>query len=171
MMRRAFAFCVAIYRSVDCVDAICFALAMKSARGTEPWSPLPRVRTLTAVASFFLVAEDEDVGRLLVGEVADFGVHLLVAAVGFDAEACGFELSFDLGGVGGVALADGDEADLHGREPEREGSGVVLDEHAEEALHRAEERAVNHDGLMPLAVFADVFELEARGKVEVELHR
>ena len=75
------------------------------------------------------------------------------------------------GGVGSVPLADGHEADLHGREPEREGSGVVLDEHAEEALNRAEERAVHHDGLMALAVFADVLELEARGKVEVELHR
>jgi hypothetical protein len=30
---------------------------------------------------------------------------------------------------------------------------------------------VDHDGLMALAVFADVFELEARGKVEVELNR
>ena len=48
--------------------------------------------------------------------------------------------------------------------------GVVLDEHAEEALDRAEERAVDHDGLMALAVFAHVFQLEARGQVEVELH-
>ncbi len=47
----------------------------------------------------------------------------------------------------------------------------MLDEDAEEALDRAEEGAVDHDGLMALAVFADVFELEARGKVEVELHR
>ena len=70
-----------------------------------------------------------------------------------------------------MLLADGNEADLHGREPEREGSGVVLDEHAEEALNRAEERAVDHDRLMALAVFADVLELEARGKVEVELNR
>ena len=70
-----------------------------------------------------------------------------------------------------MLLADGDEADLHGREPEREGSGVVLDEDAEEALDGAEESAVHHDGLMALAVFADVLELKARGKVEVELHR
>ena len=70
-----------------------------------------------------------------------------------------------------MLLADGDEADLHGREPEREGSGVVLDEHAEESLDRTEECAVDHDGLMALAIFADVFELEARGKVEVELNR
>ncbi len=47
---------------------------------------------------------------------------------------------------------------------------VVLDKHAEEALDRPEERAVHHHGLMALAVFADVLELEARGKVEVELN-
>ena len=74
-------------------------------------------------------------------------------------------------GVGEVLFAgDGHEADLHGREPQGEGAGVVLDEDAEEAFDRAEERAVHHDGLVHLAVFADVFELEARGEVEVELH-
>ena len=52
------------------------------------------------VRGFFLVAEDEDVRRLLVGEVADLGVHLLVAVVGFDAEAGGFQLGFDFCGVG-----------------------------------------------------------------------
>ena len=57
---------------------------------------MPRVRTLTAPAGFFLVAEDEDVRRLLVGEVANLGVHLFVARVGFDAEARGFELGFEL---------------------------------------------------------------------------
>ena len=70
-----------------------------------------------------------------------------------------------------MPLADGHQADLHGREPQRKRAGVVLDEHAEEALDRAEQRAVHHDRLMPLAVFADIFELEARGQVEVELHR
>ena len=69
-----------------------------------------------------------------------------------------------------LSLADGDEADLHRGEPEGEGPGVVLDEHAEEALDRAEERAVDHDGPVQLAVFALVFELESRGQVEVELH-
>ena len=47
---------------------------------------------------------------------------------------------------------------------------VVLDQHTEEALHRAEQRAMDHDRLVPLAVFAHVLELEARRQVEVELH-
>ena len=73
---------------------------MNSASGMEPWSPLPRVRTLTAPARFFLVAEDQDVGCLLVGEVADLAVHLLVAVVHLHAEARGFQRVLDLFGVG-----------------------------------------------------------------------
>ena len=48
-----------------------------------------------------------------------------------------------------------------GESQTRERSGVVLDEHAEEALDRAVQRAVHHQRLMALAVFADVLELEA----------
>ena len=92
-------------------------------------------------------------------------------ASSFYAQAGGFECAAcTASGVVVVLFADGDEADLHGREPEREGAGVVLDEDAEEALDGAEEGAVDHDGLVRLAVFADVFELEAGGEVEVELH-
>ena len=70
-----------------------------------------------------------------------------------------------------MPLADRHQADLHRREPQRKGSGVVLDEHAEEALDRAEERAMHHHRLMALAVLADVLQLEARGQIEIELHR
>ena len=45
----------------------------------------------------------------------------------------------------------------------------MLDEDAEEAFDGAEEGAVDHDGLVGLAVFAGVFELEALREVEVEL--
>src|ERR1035437_3633818 len=69
-----------------------------------------------------------------------------------------------------MPLADGHQACLHRRKPKREGSGIVLDEDAEEALDRAEEGAVDHHGLMTLAVFAHVLKLEAGGQVEVELH-
>ena len=109
----------------------------------------------------FLVAEDEDEGDFLEGELADFGVHLFVAGVEFDAEASGFELGFDFVGVGEVLFADGDEADLDGGEPEGEGPGVVLDEDTEETLDGAEEGAVDHDGLVLFAVFAGVFEVES----------
>src|SRR5579875_3044496 len=121
-------------------------------------------------AGLFLIAEDKDIGCLLVGKVADLSVHLFVAQVGFDAQARLFQLLFDLLGIACVALADGHQTHLHGRKPQRECSGVVLDEHAEEALDRAEEGAVDHYRLMALAVFANVLELEARREIEVELN-
>ncbi len=70
-----------------------------------------------------------------------------------------------------MALADGHDAGLHRRQPEREGAGIVLHQHAEKALHRAEESAVDHHRLMALAVFAHILHLKARRHVEVELHR
>lgn len=35
------------YSSVDCISANAVALAMESASGIDPWSPLPRVRALS----------------------------------------------------------------------------------------------------------------------------
>jgi hypothetical protein len=45
----------------------------------------------------------------------------------------------------------------------------VLDQDAEEAFDRTEQRAMDHDRLMCVAVRAYVFEAEALGQVEVEL--
>ena len=84
--------------------------------------------------------------------------------VHFDAEARGLQLGLDLLRVFVMPLADGHQTHLHRREPQRESSGVVLDQHAEEALDRTEERAMNHHRLMALAVFADILKLEARGQ-------
>ena len=117
----------------------------------------------------FFVAHDEDVGSFLVGEVADFSVHLFVAVVDFGAESGGFEFGFDLVSVGVMAFADGNKANLDRGEPEGERSRVVLDEDAEESLDGAKEGAVDHDGLVSLAVFADVFEFEAGWEGEIEL--
>ena len=81
-----------------------------------------------------LVSHDEYVGHLLHGEVADLGVHLFVAAVQLDAQSGILSLLLYFFRVVEMALADGDESDLQGREPEREGARVVLDEDAEETL-------------------------------------
>ena len=45
----------------------------------------------------------------------------------------------------------------------------MLDEHADEALHRAEGRPVDHHGAVRLVVGADVFEFETVGQVVVHL--
>jgi hypothetical protein len=41
---------ISFYSSVDCDATSSLHFAIKSARGIEPWSPLARVRTLTAFA-------------------------------------------------------------------------------------------------------------------------
>ena len=63
-------------------------------------------------------------------------------------------------GVGG----DGRHHHLHRREPQREGAGVVLDQHAEEPLHRAEDRPVQHHRPVLLAVLADVGGVQPLGQ-------
>ena len=43
-----------------------------------------------------------------------------------------------------LLVSDRDDRRLHGSQPERKGPGVVLDQAADEALHRAEKGAVDH---------------------------
>ena len=58
----------------------------------------------------------------------------------------------------------------YGREPERQRAGVVLDQDADEALHRADDRAVQHDRRVARVVLADVLGAEAPRHAEVDLH-
>ena len=46
----------------------------------------------------------------------------------------------------------------------------MLNEHAEEALNAAEERAMYHYRLVRCTVFADVLEIETGGEVPVKLN-
>ena len=68
-------------------------------------------------------------------------------------------------------FGDRDHAHLRRGQPQRERARVVLDQDAEEAFQRAEERAVDHVRLMQRAVRADVRDAEAFRQVEVELDR
>src|SRR6202023_681497 len=69
-----------------------------------------------------------------------------------------------------MPLGNRDHGYLYGREPNRERSGVVFDQDAEEALDRAVEGAVDHERLFAGTVFGYVFEIETLRQVEVELH-
>ncbi len=68
-----------------------------------------------------------------------------------------------------VRLTDREHTDLDGGEPERVRAGVVLDQDADEPLHRAEERAVDHRRRLLLVVRRLVGEPEALRHHEVEL--
>src|SRR4051794_35536481 len=70
-----------------------------------------------------------------------------------------------------VRLAHRQDPDLDRREPEREGPRVVLDEDADEALERAEERAVDNEHRMLDVVGAHVGEPETLRHLPVQLDR
>src|SRR5260370_29293526 len=118
----------------------------------------------------FFGADHEHVGDFLHLGVADFGRQLFAAIVEMDADVVALERFSDVLGVVGNFFADRADFDLYGSEPEREGSGVVLDENTEEALDGAEQRAMNHERLVARAIFGDVFAAAASGQIEIELH-
>ena len=94
---------------------------------------------------------------------ADPLAELIVGIDDVDAEALGRQTLDDLGGVRLVRLGDRQHPCLHRRHPRRERAGVVLEQHTEEALDRAEQRSVQHDRTVPSVVGADVLELEPLG--------
>ena len=116
-------------------------------------------------------AGDQHERHLLLLGVADLLLHAIVGSVDLDPDALLGKGCCDTAQVVDVLLADRDADDLHRREPGREGAGVVLGQHREEPLDRAEQRAVDHHRAVPLAVAALVLELEPLGQVEVELDR
>ena len=68
-----------------------------------------------------------------------------------------------------MAVGDGHDHGLHRREPERERTGVVLDQDADEALEGAEQRPVDHRRDMLGVVLAGIADAEPAGHLEVEL--
>src|SRR6266545_309399 len=91
-----------------------------------------------------LVPVHERVRNLLDLGIADPLADGLVALVDVDAVAGAAQRLGDTGSCLAMRLPHGHDAHLHGREPERERAAVVLDEDADEALERAEERPVDH---------------------------
>ena len=47
----------------------------------------------------------------------------------------------------------------------------MLDQSADEALHRSKQRAVDHHRAVPLAILADVVDIEPLRQIEVDLDR
>src|SRR5687767_12576659 len=68
-----------------------------------------------------------------------------------------------------VTVGDREQEHLYRGEPEREGAAIMLDQHAEEALHRPEKGAVDHEGPVRAAVAAHIRDIELLRQVEVEL--
>src|SRR5882724_11562923 len=117
----------------------------------------------------FAGADDEHVRHLPDLCVTDAVAELLVTVVELGAEARGAQTRVHRAGVVDVLLADRQHPRLNRREPRRECPGVVLDQDADEALERAEDRAVDHDRALGLPVAVDVLEPEAIRLLEVDL--
>ena len=72
----------------------------------------------------------------------------------------------------GISVGIGDDRRhhrLHRRQPQRELAGIMLDEDADEALERADDRPVEHDRPVLGAVLADVAGVEPLGQHRVGL--
>ena len=69
-----------------------------------------------------------------------------------------------------MLLRDRDELDLNGGDPERERAGVVLYQDAEESLQTAQDRAVQHDGPVFLAIGPDVVHIKPLRHLEIQLN-
>src|SRR5713226_7947879 len=118
----------------------------------------------------FLAADHEHVGNLLQLRVPDFCRQLLIAVVEVHAQAMALQRFGDVLRVIHHFFADRADFHLYRREPQRKRARVVLDQHAEEALHRTQQRPVHHQRLMLRAVLGNVLQTEARRQIEIELH-
>src|SRR5262249_41574588 len=70
---------------------------------------------------------------------------------------------------GHVAVCDGNNHSLRGRQPEREVAFVFLNEESDHTLHGREDTTVYYDGLGPTTVLRDVLELALGREMEVDL--
>src|SRR5580704_14678176 len=118
----------------------------------------------------FLGADHEHVGNFLHLGVANFRWQLFVAVVEMHANAVVFQGFLNVFRVLRHLFADRADFHLDWRKPEWKCAGVMFDEDSEETLDGAEQRAMDHQRLVARAVFADKFEFESSGKIEVELH-
>jgi hypothetical protein len=95
----------------------------------------------------FEVATTDDEHRVDFGffRVGDFALDRVGAEIGLDTDFAAAKFVGDLFPVGNeiVIGIQGQDADLFGREPEREIAGVMFDQKANETFVRAEGRAVN----------------------------
>ena len=115
------------------------------------------------------VAHHQHVGRLGDLCVVDLLADGLGAIVDAAAHSRGRKAIGDARRVVVVAVGDGQDRRLHGGEPGGEAPGVVLDEDPHEALHRPQERAVDHHRPVLGVVLALVGEVETLGHLEVDL--
>ena len=68
-----------------------------------------------------------------------------------------------------MAVGDGNEHSLHGRQPDREGAGKMLDDHRQKAFRRTHYGTMDHHRRVLLVVLGDVGESQPRRLNEIHL--
>src|SRR5271167_1957262 len=116
-------------------------------------------------------SDDQHDGDLRKAVLADLVSDLFVARIEPDPEARGSARPDNLACILGRLRGDRSDDDLDRREPERETAGIMLDQDRDEPLHRAEDRAVQHDRRMAPAILTDVSGSQPPRHVEIELQR
>ncbi len=94
---------------------------------------------------------------------------LLVAQVALDPKSRIGEPLDDLPGIVVGLRHDRRDDDLHRRDPERQRTGVMLEQDADETFHRAADRPVDHRRRLLLSVMVDIERTEALRQVEIDL--
>src|SRR3989441_2988449 len=122
-------------------------------------------------AGRLFVAYHKHVGAVSNLRAADLIAAPLIALIEFDAPPSGRQAIADLPGIVEVAVCNRQHAHLLRRQPDREVTGVVLDEKRHHPLHRADDGPVDHHRTMCLPVLPDKLHLETLAEQEIELHR
>ena len=157
-------------RLADGTAASCFNLATASPSARASCSPPPSRRSATARLVRLAPADNQHDRHLGEAVLAHLVADLLVAR-------CRARRAARRRRRRGrprrrrrpPPIGDRGDDDLHRRQPQRETPGIMLDQDADEALHRAEDRAVQHDRDVARAVLADIGGAEPLGHVEIEL--
>jgi hypothetical protein len=118
-------------------------------------------------------ADDEHRVHLRLFGALDFAVDFVGAVIAFGADHVRPQLSRDFLRVIHQRrfLADGEDAHLFGREPEREIAGVMLDEKTDEPLVRAERRAMDAQRRLVRVVLVAINQAEFSRHGEIHLVR
>ena len=98
-------------------------------------------------------------------------IDLLVARVGFDANARRFQLC---GHVMRIAIGLGCDRGDHGLDrcqPDGEAASIMFNQDTDEAFIAAENRAVQHDGAVARTIFADIACVQTLRQHAVGLNR
>ena len=103
--------------------------------------------------------------------LADLKADLFVTQVGIDPNPLIFQEISTFPHVTGLPVGDVEERGLRRRKPGRELAGVVFDENRQEALKRAQNGAMQHDGSLTRVVLGHVLGIETLREHEVDLQR